>query len=192
MAAWRGRATGALRPSRGAREPPRRAALPHPRYAHPPHPFPDPGQPSHRQLSTLQQQLARAQQAAQSPYGAPPPAGLPGSRPGGARDSVIPMDALGEPYQRLARHDALGGAVTAAARLLDTTAASASHLIRHHPLARLGVFSYLVLIHLLVYFLIYRMQHHAIAVHLAAGGGLPGAGLPNGGGPGGAGAHAVP
>ncbi|KIZ00799.1 hypothetical protein MNEG_7160 [Monoraphidium neglectum] len=148
-------------------------------------------------LATLQQQLARAQQA-QPAYGigGGGGGGAGGSGGGGgaasarARDSVIPMDALGEPYQRLARHDRLGGTVQAAARLLDSTAASASHLIRHHPLARLGVFAYLLLIHLLVYVLIYRLQHHAMAVHIAAAAGLPGAGLPGGGGGGGGAAGA--
>lgn len=85
------------------------------------------------------------------------------------RDSVIPMDALGEPYQRLARHDKLGGAVQATARLLDTTAASASHIIRQYPLARLAVFGYLLLIHLFLYLVIARLQRQAIAAHLTSG-----------------------
>jgi hypothetical protein len=75
---------------------------------------------------------------------------------------IIPMDALGEPYQRLARHRKLGGAVKATANFLDTTAASASQLLRQQPLARLIVFLYLVLIHLYVYFLLARMQRQAL------------------------------
>lgn len=75
---------------------------------------------------------------------------------------IIPMDALGEPYQRLARHNKLGGAVQATARFLDTTAASASQLLRQQPLARLVVFLYIVLIHLYVYFLLARMQKQAL------------------------------
>lgn len=75
---------------------------------------------------------------------------------------IIPMDALGEPYQRLARHNKLGGAVQATARFLDTTAATASQLLRQQPLARLIVFVYVVLIHLYVYFLLARMQRHAL------------------------------
>lgn len=72
------------------------------------------------------------------------------------------MDALGEPYQRLARHNKLGGAVQATANFLDTTAASASQLLRQQPLARLIVFLYIVLIHLYVYFLLARMQKQAL------------------------------
>ena len=75
---------------------------------------------------------------------------------------IIPMDALGEPYQRLARHNKLGGAVQATANFLDTTAASASQLLRQQPLARLIVFLYIVLIHLYVYFLLARMQKQAL------------------------------
>lgn len=95
-----------------------------------------------------------------------------------SRDSVIPMDALGEPYQRLARHNKLGGAVQATARFLDITAASASHLIRHYPLARLVVFVYVILIHLFVYLLIFKMQRHVLTLHTNSG--LPGVGLPSG------------
>lgn len=72
------------------------------------------------------------------------------------------MDALGEPYQRLARHRKLGGAVQATANFLDRTAASASQLLRQQPLARLIVFLYVVLIHLYVYFLLARMQRQAV------------------------------
>lgn len=75
---------------------------------------------------------------------------------------IIPMDALGEPYQRLARHRKLGGAVQATANFLDRTAASASQLLRQQPLARLIVFLYIVLIHLYVYFLLARMQRQAV------------------------------
>eukprot|EP00878_Enallax_costatus_P027704 GHUV01029850.1.p1 GENE.GHUV01029850.1~~GHUV01029850.1.p1 ORF type:complete len:126 (+),score=48.53 GHUV01029850.1:175-552(+) len=75
---------------------------------------------------------------------------------------IIPMDALGEPYQRLARHRKLGGAVQATANFLDRTAASAAQLLRQQPLARLLVFVYIVLIHLYVYFLLARMQRQAV------------------------------
>lgn len=75
---------------------------------------------------------------------------------------IIPMDALGEPYQRLARHNKLGGAVQATARFLDSTAASASQLLRQQPLARLIMFLYIILIHLYVYFLLARMQKQAL------------------------------
>lgn len=93
------------------------------------------------------------------------------------------MDALGEPYQRLARHRKLGSAVQATANFLDTTAASATQLLRQQPLVRLGVFLYLILIHVYVYFLLARMQRQAVLLLAAqdkaahGGGGLQGAGL---------------
>jgi hypothetical protein len=83
---------------------------------------------------------------------------------GSSQHDIIPMDALGEPYQRLARHNKLGGAVKATANFLDTTAASASQLLRQQPLARLAVFLYVVLIHLYVYFLLARMQRQALSL----------------------------
>eukprot|EP00879_Flechtneria_rotunda_P003819 GHRR01004059.1.p1 GENE.GHRR01004059.1~~GHRR01004059.1.p1 ORF type:complete len:940 (+),score=461.32 GHRR01004059.1:146-2965(+) len=107
-----------------------------------------------RQINTLKLDLGRAHAAA-----AAATSGGSSSRP--AHD-IIPMDALGEPYQRLARHRKLGGAVQATANFLDTTAASASQLLRQQPLVRLIVFLYIVLIHLYVYFLLARMQRQAL------------------------------
>eukprot|EP00775_Hariotina_reticulata_P010414 gene10414-10572_t len=89
------------------------------------------------------------------------------SSSGRVAHDIIPMDALGEPYQRLARHNKLGGAVQATARFLDTTAATAGQLLRQQPLARLIMFVYVVLIHLYVYFLLARMQRHALQLMAA-------------------------
>jgi hypothetical protein len=105
------------------------------------------------QVTTLKQELGKAHAAA---------AAASTSSSGRSGHDIIPMDALGEPYQRLARHRKLGGAVQATANFLDTTAASATQLLRQQPLVRLAVFLYLVLIHLYVYFLLARMQRQAV------------------------------
>jgi hypothetical protein len=103
---------------------------------------------------TLKSELGKAHAAAA--------ASVTGVHMRSSQHDIIPMDALGEPYQRLARHNKLGGAVKATANFLDTTAASASQLLRQQPLARLIVFLYIVLIHLYVYFLLARMQRQAL------------------------------
>lgn len=105
------------------------------------------------QITSLKSELGKAHAAAA--------ASVTGLHMRSSHD-IIPMDALGEPYQRLARHNKLGGAVQATANFLDTTAASASQLLRQQPLARLIVFLYIVLIHLYVYFLLARMQRQAL------------------------------
>ncbi len=132
-----------------------------------------------RQVATLQQELYRAQAAAQAAAASSSGrGGLPSYSSGGHSGSshdIIPMDALGEPYRRLARHNRVGGAVQATADFLDRSAAAAAHLIRQYPLARLGLFVYLVLIHLYVYWLIARMQHAALAVMAPVGGHAEGA-----------------
>lgn len=94
---------------------------------------------------------------------------------------IIPMDALGEPYQRLARHSKLGGAVQASANFLDSTVATAMQLLRQQPLARLAVVGYVVLIHLYVYFLLARMQRQALMLVAKehGPGTLPGVNLPH-------------
>lgn len=106
------------------------------------------------QITSLKSELGKAHAAAAA-------ASVSGLHMRSSHD-IIPMDALGEPYQRLARHNKLGGAVQATANFLDTTAASASQLLRQQPLARLIVFLYIVLIHLYVYFLLARMQRQAL------------------------------
>jgi hypothetical protein len=108
-----------------------------------------------RQIISLKSELGKAHAAAA--------AAVTGVHMRGSHD-IIPMDALGEPYQRLARHNKLGGAVQATANFLDSTAASASQLLRQQPLARLIAFLYIVLIHLYVYFLLARMQKQALAL----------------------------
>lgn len=81
---------------------------------------------------------------------------------GMASQEVIPIDSLGEPYQRLARHRKLGTAVQAAAGFLDRTAASAVFIFRQYPLARLLLMLYAIVGHLLFYVLVSRMQHQAL------------------------------
>lgn len=108
------------------------------------------------QITSLKSELGKAHAAAA--------AVVTGVHMRGSQHDIIPMDALGEPYQRLARHNKLGGAVKATANFLDTTAASASQLLRQQPLARLAVFLYVVLIHLYVYFLLARMQRQALSL----------------------------
>lgn len=90
--------------------------------------------------------------------------GPPASR--GVSHDVIPMDTLGEPYQRLIRHNRIGRAVKATGLLLDRTAATAAHILRTYPLGRLLVFLYVIFIHLYVYFLIARMQK--LALHISS------------------------
>ncbi|PNH03320.1 Golgin candidate 1 [Tetrabaena socialis] len=84
-----------------------------------------------------------------------------GAGGGGVSHDVIPMDALGEPYQRLARHTKVGKAVKAAANFLDSTASTTSFVLRQYPLARLCLFAYVALIHLYLYMLTARMQRLA-------------------------------
>ena len=69
---------------------------------------------------------------------------------GSHSDTIIPMDALGEPYQRLAQHTRVGRAVKAAANFLDSTASTAAYVLRQYPLGRLAAFGYLLLIHMWV------------------------------------------
>lgn len=92
----------------------------------------------------------------------------------GARSDMIPMDALGEPYRRLTQHRRVGRAFTVAANFLDSTAATASNVLRQYPLGRLAVFGYLLLIHLWMYLLIARMQRQALSLEGLAAGALPG------------------
>ncbi|PNW75212.1 hypothetical protein CHLRE_12g517500v5 [Chlamydomonas reinhardtii] len=122
-----------------------------------------------RELETVRQELAKLTRATVGQGGGGGGGGgLPTSSlaSAGAAHDVIPMDALGEPYQRLARNNKVGKAVKAAANFLDSTASTTSYVLRQYPLARLGVFAYVVLIHLYVYLLIARMQR--IATHWEA------------------------
>jgi uncharacterized membrane protein len=71
---------------------------------------------------------------------------------------VIPMDALGEHYMRLARNNRVGKAVKAAANFVDKAAVTASFLLRQYPLVRVIIFVYLVFIHMYLYYLTGKMQ----------------------------------
>lgn len=143
-----------------------------------------------RQIASLRAELGRAHADAAAATAAAA-SNMHMSRGAGSGASfsshdIIPMDALGEPYARLARHRKLGGAVTAAAGFLDRTAATASTLLRQRPLARLGLFAYLLLLHAYVYMLIARMQRQALLLSGPHGSVVDGSGrgvheLPGGG-----------
>jgi len=78
---------------------------------------------------------------------------------GDSYDNVVPMNALGPGYERLANAPGhLGGAVQAGAKLLDTIALQAVILIRQSPLWRLGVFAYVLGMHALIYALLFFHQ----------------------------------
>jgi predicted nucleic acid-binding Zn-ribbon protein len=82
---------------------------------------------------------------------------------GDTYDNVVPMQALGAGYERLANAPGhLGGAVQAGAKLLDTAALQAVTLIRQSPLWRLGVFVYLMGMHALMYVLLFFHSHHGL------------------------------
>lgn len=73
---------------------------------------------------------------------------------------VVPMDAL-PAYMKLAGDRRVGGAVKAGARLLDATANQAVYILRAHPIGRLALFLYFIVMHLFVYLLLHRLQHKA-------------------------------
>ena len=78
---------------------------------------------------------------------------------GESYDNVVPMNALGPGYERLANAPGhLGGAVQAGAKLLDAIALQAVILIRQSPLWRLGVFAYILGMHALIYALLFFHQ----------------------------------
>ncbi|KAK9832275.1 hypothetical protein WJX74_005187 [Apatococcus lobatus] len=79
-------------------------------------------------------------------------------------DVVVPMDALGDTYFRLANHDRVGRAVRVSAQWLDTFSASAMRFLRQYPLGRLLVFLYAIFVHLFIWLLIIRLQHRAFNV----------------------------
>lgn len=78
---------------------------------------------------------------------------------GESYDNVVPMNALGPGYERLANAPGhLGGAVQAGARILDAIALQAVILIRQSPLWRLGVFAYILGMHAFIYALLFFHQ----------------------------------
>jgi len=78
---------------------------------------------------------------------------------GESYDNVVPMNALGPGYERLANAPGhLGGAVQAGAKLLDAIALQAVILIRQSPLWRLGVFAYILGMHAFIYALLFFHQ----------------------------------
>jgi len=78
-------------------------------------------------------------------------------------ETVVPMKSLGAGYDRLASAPGhLGGAIEASARFLDTTASHAVFLLRQYPLWRLGVFVYVIGMHMFIYTLLHRLQHQVL------------------------------
>ncbi|MEW5299563.1 MAG: hypothetical protein WDW36_002566 [Sanguina aurantia] len=116
-----------------------------------------------RDLSAAQQEAAAARVAAaaaaarlgsvEEGY-----AGFTSGGRGGALSDMVPMDALGESYERLARSGELGKVVRYTARMLDSSAATASMVLRRYPAGRLAIFLYILFIHVYVYFLTGYLQ----------------------------------
>ena len=85
---------------------------------------------------------------------------------GGADDGygIVPMDSLGDAYNRLANAPLrVGQAVQAGSRFLDSTASQAVRVLRHYPLGRLAAFCYIIGMHLFIYMLLHRLQRRAFA-----------------------------
>eukprot|EP01026_Neomeris_dumetosa_P073989 TRINITY_DN7669_c0_g1_i1.p1 TRINITY_DN7669_c0_g1~~TRINITY_DN7669_c0_g1_i1.p1 ORF type:complete len:440 (-),score=89.73 TRINITY_DN7669_c0_g1_i1:956-2275(-) len=77
-------------------------------------------------------------------------------------ESIVPMEALGETYMKLANNERVGKAVRASAHFMDIQAQNMVNTFKRHPLLRLLVLLYVVFIHLFIYILIATMQRSAI------------------------------
>lgn len=116
-----------------------------------------------RDLSAAQQEAAAARVAAataaarlgsvEEGY-----AGFTSGGRGGTLSDMVPMDALGESYERLARSGKVGKVVRYTARMLDSSAATASMVLRRYPAGRLAISLYILFIHVYVYFLTGYLQ----------------------------------
>ncbi|PSC71978.1 golgin candidate 1 [Micractinium conductrix] len=82
--------------------------------------------------------------------------------------ALVPMERIGDAYQRLANNDRVGGAVKAGAQFIDSTATQFVRILRQYPLGRLVVFAYVIGMHCFIYFLLHRLQHKAFRAELAA------------------------
>ncbi|KAK9825360.1 hypothetical protein WJX81_003665 [Elliptochloris bilobata] len=107
-----------------------------------------------RELLVAREEAARVQRRSRSERAA--------AAYGVETEGVVPMEAMGEAYSRLANSRSVGGAVRAAARGLDVTASTFVRVLRQYPLGRLAVFCYVVFVHLFLYVLISRLQHRAL------------------------------
>ena len=86
----------------------------------------------------------------------------------GEGDTVVPMKSIGGAYARLANAPGrLGGAFKNSGDFLDSIASQIVWVLRRHPLARLFVFGYIILMHLFIYILLHKLQHTAL-MHSAA------------------------
>jgi chromosome segregation ATPase len=84
----------------------------------------------------------------------------------GGGDMMVSMETL-PAYNRLAGDKRVGGAVKAGAKLLDATTNQAVYMLVRYPIWRLGLFLYIIGMHLFVYFLLHRLQHKAFLAHEA-------------------------
>ena len=77
-------------------------------------------------------------------------------------EDVVPIESI-PMYDRLAkRNRRVGGVLLNGARALDLSASTVASLIKSQPVVRLGLFAYLVLLHLFMYFLMARLQNKAV------------------------------
>eukprot|EP01025_Chloroclados_australasicus_P041771 TRINITY_DN44569_c0_g1_i3.p1 TRINITY_DN44569_c0_g1~~TRINITY_DN44569_c0_g1_i3.p1 ORF type:complete len:437 (-),score=71.35 TRINITY_DN44569_c0_g1_i3:385-1695(-) len=77
-------------------------------------------------------------------------------------ESIVPMEALGETYMKLANNQRVGGAVRAGAHVMDLSAQNIVNIFKRYPFWRMVMLLYLVFIHLFIYILIGSMQGSAI------------------------------
>lgn len=138
-----------------------------------------------RELGLAQQEAAAARVAAASAAarlgsaeegyaGLAAAGGFSGGRAGMLSD-MVPMDALGESYERLVRNRKVGKVVRYAAKMLDSGAATASTVLRRYPVGRLAIFLYILFIHVYVYFLTGYLQRVVGRLESSGAGGGGGA-----------------
>ena len=86
-------------------------------------------------------------------------------------DEMVSIEAgMGNAYGRLTKLKHAGPALKRSISVLDTTANTATTLMRRSPVVRVVFSVYFVLIHLMVYYLLHRLQHHVVHHHDGAGG----------------------
>ena len=72
---------------------------------------------------------------------------------------------MGNAYGRLTRMKHAGPALKQSISVLDSTANTATLMMRRSPTVRVVFSVYFMFIHLMVYFLLHRLQHHVIHHH---------------------------
>lgn len=71
---------------------------------------------------------------------------------------IVPFESIGPAYERLAKNQNFGAAVRGGARLLDVSASTLGKILRQKPLFRIGIFLYIVFVHMFLWLLISRLQ----------------------------------